>query len=477
MIANPPFTRAGGPGDEKNTRWNPIFGSLLNSDDAKKMNSALQKTLKGTAASLYAGLGSAFVLLAHENLPIGGRMAFVLPATMLTGSRWSEIRRLLLSYYSIDWIIVSHDIRNRSAVAGLPGRRLVSFSESTRIAETLIVATKNPREGHRSLVRFVNLKRNPDEPIEAMRLTRKMLAMDEETTPLDSRAIDIGGESWGSVVHVPQSQLTDRAWAYAAFMQAELVLKANALRSGTLAPLTEVPITELRNVADLGPYEMQIKNPKQGLFNIVETAETLRPGIPALWHHKSSRNTTLEAKHNALLERRSDRDASAQDQMLARRGRLQFPRDLGLAPQRLAAAITEVSMLGISSWITVLPRDRRPGKEEALCLWLNSTPGLLLRITHGNRPYLGRSRMPHELLRVLPVLDVDKLSTEQLGAALTVFNELKHKQLQGFSEINKDPVRYELNYRLCVQALGMDPADVRELTDMLAREPTMHARH
>ena len=43
------------------------------------MNSALQKTLQGTPASLYAGLGSAFVVLADENLALGGRMAFVLP--------------------------------------------------------------------------------------------------------------------------------------------------------------------------------------------------------------------------------------------------------------------------------------------------------------------------------------------------------------------------------------------------------------
>ena len=135
VIANPPFTRAGGPGDEKNSLWNPIFGSLFDADDTKRMNASLQKTLRTTPANLYAGLGSAFVVLADENLALDGRMAFVLPGTMLTGSRWAGIRQLLLTKYRIDWVIVSHDNRNRSAVKGLPGRRLVSFSESTRIAE------------------------------------------------------------------------------------------------------------------------------------------------------------------------------------------------------------------------------------------------------------------------------------------------------------------------------------------------------
>ena len=64
---------------------------------------------------------------------------------------------------------------------------------------------------------------------------------------------------------------------------------------------------------------MQVKNPKQGLFNIVETDDNLRAGIPALWHQKSTRNTTLEAKANARLERRSDKGRLEQDLMLQRK--------------------------------------------------------------------------------------------------------------------------------------------------------------
>ena len=86
------------------------------------MNDDLQKTLQGTPANLYAGLSSAFLVLADESLAPGGRLAFVLPTTMLTGSRSSEIRRLLLTNYCVDWVIVSHDSRARSKVKGLPGR-------------------------------------------------------------------------------------------------------------------------------------------------------------------------------------------------------------------------------------------------------------------------------------------------------------------------------------------------------------------
>ena len=199
VIVNPPYTRAGGPGLEKNTRWKPIFGSLLDKHDAEKMKRALRKALAGAAASLYAGLGSAFVVLADEALGIDGRMAFVLPATMLTGSRWAPIRRLLLSKYTVEWVVVSHDSRNRGKKKGLPGRRLVSFSESTRIAEVLVVATKRtPDKLKKNRACVVNLLRNPDEPIEALGLTSKLLTMRDSLAPLEPAAIDIGDTTWGT---------------------------------------------------------------------------------------------------------------------------------------------------------------------------------------------------------------------------------------------------------------------------------------
>ena len=160
--------------------------------------------------------------------------------------------------------------------------------------------------------------------------------------------------------------------------------------------------------------------------------------------------------------------------------------------------MTDKPMLGISSWITLALHDDAPGKQEALCLWLNSTLGLLLRIVHGNRPYLGRSRVPHELVRTMLALDVNRLSAEQLVAASEIYEDLKDKTLQGFTHIQDDPVRKELNIRLCKEVLDIDGNGVEtlthsirepgyeaenleelvtELTHKLALEPTMHARH
>ena len=100
----------------------------------------------------------------------------------------------------------------------------------------------------------------------------------------------------------------------------------------------------------------------------------------------------------------------------------------------------------------------RTGAEEALCLWLNSTPGILLRLCHANRPYLGRSGLPHELMRTLPVLNVETLEEKQLQRASVLFSELKDKSLEGFAELASDPVRRELDRRLLADVLGYDSA-------------------
>lgn len=487
VIANPPFTRAGGPGDEKNTVWNPIFGSLHDKRDAEAMKQALRRTLNGTAGSLYAGLGSAFVVLADEAIEEQGRLAFVLPATMATGSRWAPIRHLLLTKYAVEWVVVSHDPRNRGARAGLPGRRWVSFSESTRIAEVLIVATKqSPGKLKNNSACFVNLLRNPDEPIEALGLTRKLLALRSDLVSHEPAAIDVGETMWGNAVLVPQADLPIEGgpWSLATFVHPGLAITAKRIAEGTHDRFDSVPFTELGEIAELGPYHMQVKNPKQGLFSIRERSQgatddewDIRAGIPALWRHNANRNKSLEARPDARLQRRVDRIMTDQDRMLAKGSRLHLAADLGMAPQRVAAVMTEEPMLGVSSWITLNLTYPAPGKNESLCLWLNSTPGLLLRIMHGNRPYLGRSRVPHELARTMPVLDVGGLTSIQLATAADVYADLKNRELQGFTSLADDPVRKEIDQRLCREVLGVDPGIVADIARTLSLEPTLHARH
>lgn len=484
VIANPPYTRAGGPGTADNSDWNPMFGSALSKDDAELMQKALKKTLQRTPASLYAGLGSAFVVLASEKVRPGGRIAFVLPATALTGSRWRPIRELLLEEFFVDWVVASHDPRNRHARGGLPGRRFVAFSESTRIAEALIVATKKGygKVEQPSQTRFVNLRRNPDEPIEAMAVARALLASSSSLPSGGRQEIMAGDSLWGEVKAVDQGELGGDPWILATFVQGRLADLARTLAEHGIwqegSRCFRLPVTRLELGWTLGPYEMQIKNPTQGLFDIVDTDDPTRNGHPALWHHGADRIKTLGVSANARLTERSGRNAFDQAAMLTKAGLLQIARELGHAPQRLAAVVGDQAMLGVRSWITLTPMKPLRGSDEALCIWLNSSLGLLLRIVHANRPYLGRTALPHELARTLPVLDVAALSEAQRTAASELFEDLKHQPLQGFAHLGSDPVRRELDRRFFGEVLGYTAtAELDMLAQMLNREPTLTTRH
>ena len=481
FVSNPPYTRAGGPGDAANTDWNPLFGSLLSKDDTEEMKQALKRTLEGTPASTYAGLGSAFVLLAAERLAAGARCAFVLPATLLTGSRWKPVRELLLEHFRIDWVVVSHDERHRAHRSTLPGRRWVSFSESTRIAEALVVGTRiADDESGDGWTRFVNLRRNPDQPTEALALVRALLAADDPKDPLNVE-IRIGDTAWGEIEFVRQASLTPVRWLHGTFVQGRLtgptVDYIGTRRIGEPGVDSGVALRKLGEVCEFGPYEMQIKNPGQGLFEIVETDDSTRAGHPALWHHKAVDMGSLEQSANARLIPRRDRDSAAQKAMLGRAGRLHLARELGHAPQRLAAVVTEERMLGVRSWTTLLPKNPRPGVEEALCLWLNGTVGMLLRLAGANRPYLGRSALPTEVARQMLVLDVNSLTVDQLAIAQKIYRELRNVELDGFARIWDDPHRRRLDRELWEEILGMHiMAEVDQLAKALQLEPSMTAR-
>ena len=389
---------------------------------------------------------------------------------------------MLLERYAIEWVIVSHDPRNRSKTRTLPGRRFVAFSESTRIAETLIIATRRTDKNDHEWTRFVNLRRIPDEPIEALAITRMLLARIEraerESETVWTEALETPSRNWGETMAVQQSRLGTEAWAYTTFIQEKITEAAIRLRDAGQLGDCEVTMTKLGDLCRFGPAEMQIKNENQGLFDIVETTDPTVYGEPALWHHSAQAIRTLKTSANARLRPKADRGEEEQRAMLDEAGTLHVARELGHAPQRLAAVCTDEAMLGVRSWITLNLKTPVEGAEETLCLWLNSTAGLLMRLIHANRPYLGRSGVPHELAETMPVLDVSKLSASQRAAGRKIFDDLRNRTLKGFGEIDEDEVRIELDERLWTEVLkAPDTTAVTKLRKALAREPTMTARH
>ena len=464
IIANPPYTRAGGPGNKENKEWNPIFGSLLNKKEIAVMKKAMNERLKSTPAGSLSGLGSAFLVLADQVLTQGSRLAFVLPYTVLTGTSWRPIRKMLQEKYRVEWVVVSHDRRSRGKKKGFLGRVWTSFSESTTMSETLIVATKKVRKHESYTTKFLNLRINPDTPIDAHSLLNRLKRYRSSE---GVQEIVLGDQSWGEIVPVPSSELMSQAWYQTAFTQYRLIQKVKELLTGD-----QVPLAPLREGWTLGPAHTQIKSSKYGIFTITKTDDPTRLGKPALWHHSFKRMQTLESSANARLNRRASVPEQDMADMLSKTGKFHIATDLRANTQKIAAVVTDECMLGVGSWVTFKPIKKREGSEETMCLWMNSSIAVLLRVALCNKPYLGRIRMTHSSYKPFPVLDISQLSDAKLLVGKQMCERLKKKVLLPFKDMHRDSVRQQIDGFVC-ELLGLDKKDVARTAQELSREPIM----
>jgi type I restriction-modification system DNA methylase subunit len=160
VIMNPPFTRQERIPDEYKNKLADRFGQYSD-------------VLNGQM-----GLHGYFILLADMFLKEGGRLAFVLPATVLRLKSMEGIRKFLAKNYQLDYIITTEQ---RSA-----------FSEAARFREILLVATKTKKDLSSSKCLFVNLKRIPVDAADSDFLADELISSRVTNQELDDSDLSTG---------------------------------------------------------------------------------------------------------------------------------------------------------------------------------------------------------------------------------------------------------------------------------------------
>jgi hypothetical protein len=182
-------------------------------------------------ANVTAGLGSVFVALGDHLLKTDGRLAVVLPRSLLSGVAWAETRRLLSSKYSVEYVVVLHE----------PGHW--NFSENTSLGETLVVA-KRRKTLDDDRTTFINLWRRPRNTVES--LTCSNLILGATPSSLDSISgtseLSSGQVKYGEVISSSTS-----VWSRAcAFAQTDLNRVAYYLAEGKLHLPDKRPVSQSR---------------------------------------------------------------------------------------------------------------------------------------------------------------------------------------------------------------------------------------
>ncbi|WP_419924638.1 hypothetical protein [Candidatus Poriferisocius sp.] len=496
VIMNPPFTRPTNHEGHHADVPNPAFAGLGNDSKAQKVMSdalaANTKGIRGTKASHgNAGIASNFIDLAHAKLKPGGVLALVLPASVVSGAAWGGARELLTKRY-MDIVAVSISDQGDG---GSEGR---AFSADTGMAEVIFVATKKeePATSTELEIAYAILNGIPISPIAGVEVARAvnaklgssgLLAVGEEDMGLIANSM-FGAEMKGQPIGVSN---------------VGVMVSATELAAGRLtlphSPVIEIPITTLGHLGCRGWVDRDISGHMPNgfprgpfdIFKLPNRADFAQASWPVLWSHNHRAETAMrvlpcsqgverhELREFALVvwEGRSNLGKLS----IAGATRLHLNRDFQVNSQPMAACMTPCLAIGGRAWPSFhpTPDDKFDVEiwEKALCVWLNSTLGLVGRWWMSNRQQKGRANLTVTTMGNIPVLNLKEIPDEQVQELAMVFDEFERSPMLPANESYRDETRQQLDERVLCGVLGL-PESIREPLGTLrlqwCAEPSVH---
>ncbi len=476
VIMNPPFTTPTNHAADHAKPGNPAFAAFNTTlEEQKVMAEKVKRLARGTVGDGNAGLGSNFSQIAHNMVKPGGHIALILPLSAVLGGiwdgaqewSWQKLRRLLSDGYN-DIIAIS--IAQSKDIDS-------SFSADTNLAEIIVIARRlshgelPTRRGY-----FVNLYHRPANKLAAQETARSIRrAIAQLNQPNDGIEMHIGSEVVGTVYleHAPRRS----SWTTARVANIGLVNTAKRLVNGQLhlpqrPQSIAIPMAPVGKIGSIGPLARDISEAGRGPF---ETKNGANAGTewPMLWSRDSSlqrQMATLPDTSGAVRKGKVD-DAV---KLWNKASHLHVNITFRFNSNPAAAAYTEKRTLGGRAWPNL--KIGSSEMEKAVCVWLNGTLGLLGYWIISNRVQSGRGTVSITTLPVIPTLDVTKLATERLQAAVQIYDDLCRKPMLPTNEAYRDPVRQELDRRLMTEVLGLDDDAVEQLAilrNQWCREPTV----
>ncbi len=452
-VMNPPFVRSVG--------GNLLFGSMPPARRTR-MRKRLRKFLPKDDASISSGLGAVFVALAERHTGEGSRLALVLPKALLSGVSWQRVRNLINTWFQIDYIIVSHDAQRWN------------FSDSTNLSEALLVATRKLQVVEDHKTRIVNLWHNPTTAIEALPLANQI--MREEAPDLDAShgvtSLTLGGEKAAEMLAVDWSTLKQDWFLPCAFAQSDLTRVAWRLRGGevwlpTLTGSTGIDLCSLDELGRLGPDRRNIYDN----FDAVDTPTA----FATFWGNNADEVVQLAQTPNRWLQPRTRPQEGGTlgkpPSLWELGGTILLAEGPRLNTARLLAVCTDSKVLSNVWWtFALLQKAKRPNADKSLALWLNSTLGLLILLTMRTETEGPWVNFKKTTLKVMPVLDIRKLSDVQLAQLAAAYDDLCERELQPLPRMAEDETRAAIDDALS-HTLGLP--GLAPLREMLAREPVV----
>ncbi len=470
IIMNPPFTRATNHEGAHADITNPAFAAFgATNKDQTAMGKRATKLAKNTCSDGNAGIASTFAALAHRKVKLGGVLALVLPLSAATGLSWDGLREVLARDYT-DMTVVSIAANDRE----------MSFSSDTGMAECLVIARKFMEdEQPNDADHFVSLSRRP----QGFAYARELVAgcapdysqvRQIDKGPYGGTPLMVGGELAGYMITAPRAsvwravRLSDYSVAQAAF-----ALSQSKLWLPGMASSLELKTTLLASIGKLGFVHRDITGPApRGPFDKISPSPTAT--YPAMWNHNATNETRMVCAPDAQLQVRQGMEGKA-PVIWATASRAHLNNEYTFGSQALAVAFTDRESIGGRVWPNVIFSENR--FDYAFAVWGNSTLGLLSYWWHSSRQQSSKASITIRSAESLPVLDLHRLTDEQLSKTEEIFEEFRNKDLMPAYLADVDPNRAHLDRRVICDLLGFGEDTykaVRLLSAKWCAEPSVH---
>ena len=472
VAINPPFSRTTGRGGKAG---GGLFGFMAEGtvrqnvlDDYKKLRDSARDSMEGLARKLLkdsdleimlkdddlalyrqiwqAGEGLLFLWLADFRLKDQGKLCLVLPKGLLSGTSWFLARALLAENYHVKYVVVSYEPNN------------YNFSHSTSLSECLTVAEKAKEHSENEETTFVILLKKPETSIEAIALANRIEAKEGKYVE--------AGKARAFLITVKRSELKDNIDNWGRFVSMpslEVLDEIEAILGGTLRigkVNARIRLTRLNNLIS------SIGVDRHRFIDTFQMVNGQVPGSVDVLHggEEEQRSKMATLPNAYALPLKEGGKAIFKDKS----GRLLVPDRIRVDTAHVVSLFCDVPIISNIFYIVRLKQESED-RLKALCLWLNTTWGILTMLasreeTHGG--FIG-VKMSH--WRLLPVLDIDSLAKHEVKALATVFDEFKSKEPARIPEQYGvrgafDKVRIELDLAF-LGALGIQ-ANENDLTPL-----------
>lgn len=436
-------------------------------NDARKMQAP---ELETWASHGNAGLASNFVDLADAKIKSGGVLALVLPLAAVSGESWAGFRQLIdRRYEDVQFITI--------ATSGGTDR---AFSADTGMAETLLVATKcktrDPNQ--RARCAWASINRRPDNLIESLWFANEI---QRSGSAGGVSVLKVGEDRIGCLLGGPNVTVDDSE--FAGISEPEVAQAAHCMQSGNLLLAGHqpfpLPITTLGELGKAGPLHRDINGTDRrtrehrGPFDLEPTKPTM--SYPILWAHdaKSGRESAMEVRPDRSGRIRTNMREQAVN-ISQTSTRLHINSDFRLNSQALGSCMTPNRTIGGRAWPSFRLEDS--SWEATICVWLNTTFGLVSRWSVSNRQQQGRASLSVSTLSQIPVIDPRLLTPSQVSALNGIFEMFRLSELQPANEAWQDTERKRLDNAVA-DVLDL-PMTALPALDILRRqwceEPSVH---